>query len=405
MKPLTDQELLSLLDNLESDRAERKQTWKGDAPEKGRQAVCAFANDLPNHGLPGILFVGARDDGTPTGAGFAVTDELLTTLADIKTDGKTVPPPTLTVEQRILKGQPMAVVTTWPSDAPPVRYEGRVWIRIGPRRGLASAQDERILNEKRRHLDRSFDTHPVRGSELAELNRSLFENEFLPQAVAADVLEANGRSYEERLASLGMIASVDAPTPTVLGLLTLGKSPRTWLPGAYVQFLRIQGTEWGDPVLDEAELDGTLDLVLRRLDEKLKAHLATAVDFASGTVVEQRTSAYPISALQQVVRNAVMHRTYEGTNAPVRVYWFDDRIEVHSPGGPYGSVTKQNFGRPGASDYRNPAIAGVLRSLGFVQRFGFGIAEARRAMKANGNPEPEFVVEDTFVLATLRRAP
>jgi ATP-dependent DNA helicase RecG len=87
------------------------------------------------------------------------------------------------------------------------------------------------------------------------------------------------------------------------------------------------------------------------------------------------------------------------------VYWFDDRIEVHSPGGPYGSVTKQNFGRPGASDYRNPAIAGVLRSLGFVQRFGFGIAEARRAMKANGNPEPEFVVEDTFVLATLRRVP
>ncbi len=405
MKPLTDQELLSLLDDIESDRAERKQTWKGDAPEKGRQAICAFANDLPNHGRPGVLFVGARDDGTPTGAGFAVTDDLLMTLADIKTDGKTVPPPTLTVEQRLLKGQPMAVVTAWPSDAPPVRYEGRIWIRIGPRRGLASAQDERILNEKRRHLDRSFDTHPVRGSELSELNRSFFENEFLPQAVAADVLEANGRSYEERLASMGMIASVDEPTPTVLGLLTLGKSPRTWLQGAYVQFLRIRGNEWGDPVLDEAELDGTLDLVLRRLDEKLKAHLATAVDFASGTVVEQRTSAYPISALQQVVRNAVMHRTYEGTNTPVRVYWFDDRIEVHSPGGPYGSVTKQNFGRPGASDYRNPAIAGVLRSLGFVQRFGFGIAEARRAMKANGNPEPEFVVEDTFVLTTLRRAP
>lgn len=112
-------------------------------------------------------------------------------------------------------------------------------------------------------------------------------------------------------------------------------------------FLRVQGTEWGDPVLDEAELDGTLDMVLRRLDKKLKAHLATAVDFTSGVVVEHRTSAYPFSALQQLARNAVMHRTYEGTNAPVRVYWFNDRIEVHSPGGPYGSVTKQNFGRPG----------------------------------------------------------
>lgn len=405
MQPLSDEDLIALLEDLESDRAERKQSWKGDAPEKARQAVCAFANDLPNSGRPGVLFVGARDDGTPTGQGFAVTDELLKTLADIKTDGKTVPPPTLTVERRVLKGHDMAVLAVWPADSPPVRYEGRIWIRIGPRRGLASAQDERVLNERRRYKDRNFDVHPVAGSQLSDLNRNFFETEYLPQAVAADVLEANGRSYEERLASLGMIASVDEPTPTVLGLLTLGKSVRTWLPGAYVQFLRVRGNEWGDPVVDEAELDGTLDMVLRRLDEKIKAHLTTAVDFTSGEVLERRASPYPLSALQQIVRNAVMHRTYEGTNAPVRVYWFDDRIEIHSPGGPYGAVTKQNFGRPGASDYRNPAIAGVLRSLGFVQRFGFGIAEAKRSMAANGNPEPEFQVEDAFVLVTLRHAP
>ncbi|WP_422017072.1 ATP-binding protein [Roseateles sp.] len=403
MTPLTDDELTALLDGLESDRAERKQSWRGDAPEKGRQAVCAFANDLPNHALPGVLFVGARDDGSPTGRDFTVTDDLLQTLADIKTDGKTVPPPTLTVERRVLKGAEMVVVTVWPSDAPPVRYEGRIWIRTGPRRGLASAQDERVLNEKRRHGDRSFDTHPVAGCNLAELNRSQFEIEFLPQAVAPDILAANGRTYQERLASLGFIASVDDPTPTVLGVLTLGKSPRTWVPGAYVQFLRVQGTAWGDPVIDEAELDGTLDMVLRRLDDKLKAHLSTAVYFTSG-VVEQRHSAYPMSALQQLTRNAVMHRVYEGTNSPVRVYWFDDRIEIHSPGGPYGLVTRKNFGQPGASDYRNPALAGVLRILGFVQRFGFGIAESRRAMLANGNPAPEFQVEDTFVLATLKRA-
>ena len=203
-----------------------------------------------------------------------------------------------------------------------------------------------------------------------------------------------------------MIASVDDPTPTVVGVLTLGKSPRTWVPCAYVEFLRILGTEWGDPVADNSgEIDGTLDMVLRRLDEKIKATLATAVDFTSGSTTEQRVSSYPFSALQQIVRNAVMHRTYEGTNAPVRVYWFNDRIEVISPGGPFGIVTPANFGRPGASDYRNPAIASVLKSLGFVQRFGFGIAEARRAMAQNGNPAPEFQAEANVVMATLRRAP
>lgn len=404
MNPLTDAELLALIRDLESDRAEPKQTWKSDAPEKSRQAVCAFANDLPNHRLPGVLFVGIKDDGSPMGPDFVVTDELLMTLADIKTDGKIVPPPTLTVAKRHLLGRDVAVLTVWPADAPPVRLDGRIWIRIGPRRGQASAQDERVLNEKRRYRDQSFDTHPVGGSGLDDLSRSYFENEYLPQAVARDVLALNSRSYEERLASLGMIASVDEPTPTVVGLLTLGKSPRTWVPAAYIQYLRIRGTEWGDPVADEAEIDGNLDTLLRRLDEKLKAALAVAVDFTSGSTTEVRTTPYPLSALQQLARNAVMHRTYEGTNAPVRIYWFDDRIEISNPGGPYGVVTQENFGRPGASDYRNPILAGVLKNIGFVQRFGFGIAEARRAMAANGNPAPEFQVEATHVLVTLRLA-
>ena len=404
MTPLTDDELGALAADLESDRVERKQSWRGDAPEKGRQAVCAFANDLPNHRLSGVLLVGIKDDGTSMGPEFEVTDELLKTLADIKTDGKITPPPSLTVAKRQLLGREVAVVTVWPADAPPVRLDGRIWIRIGPRRGQASAQDERILNEKRRYRDQSFDTHPVGGSTLDDLSHSYFENEFLPQAVARDVLETNGRSYEERLASLGMIASVDDPTPTVVGLLTLGKSPRTWVPPAYIQFLRIRGTQLGDPVVDEAELDGNLDTMLRRLDDKLRATLAVSVDFTSGVTTDVRTAPYPLSALQQLTRNAVMHRTYEGTNAPVRVYWFDDRIEISNPGGPYGAVTPENFGQPGVSDYRNPVLAGVLKTLGFVQRFGFGIVEARRAMAANGNPPVEFQAEATTVLATLRIA-
>lgn len=403
MNPMTDQELITLLDDLESDRVERKSAWAGSAPDNVPKAVCAFANDLPNHNAPGVVFIGAKDDGSP--ANIVVTDQLLLTLANLKTDGRIVPPPTLVVEKRLLKGADMAVVTVQPADSPPVRFDGRVWIRTGPRRDMATAQDERILNEKRRYRDRTFDTHPIQGCPLSELNRVVFENEFLPQAIAADVLAANGRSYEERLASMGMIASVDDPTPTVIGVLTLGKTPRSWIPCAYVQFLRIRGTQWGDPVADEQELDGTLDLVLRRLDDKIKATLTVSVDFTSGSTTELRSSPYPLSALQQLTRNAIMHRSYEDTNAPVRVYWFDDRIEITNPGGPYGTVTIENFGRAGVNDYRNPSIAAVLKTMGFVQRFGFGIAEARRSLEANGNPPLEFQVEPTVILATVKKAP
>ena len=60
--------------------------------------------------------------------------------------------------------------------------------------------------------------------------------------------------------------------------------------------------------------------------------------------------------------------------------WYDDRIEITNPGGPFGIVSAANFGKPGVADYRNPNLAEALKVLGFVQKFGAGIATARRAL-------------------------
>jgi ATP-dependent DNA helicase RecG len=402
MMRYTDEELEGLLDETESDLTERKESWQGDAPDKGRQAICAFANDLPDHQRPGVLFVGARDDGSPSN--LAITDELLRTLGDIKTDGQILPPPTLLVEKRMLKGTEMAVVTVQPADAPPVRYRGRIWIRLGPRRGIATAQDERILNEKRRHRDLPFDLQPVPSATLADLNRRLFEEEYLPAAFAPDILAANDRTYEERLAACRMLALTAPPTPTVLGLLTLGIRPEDFIGGDYIQFLRIGGTKLSDPVLDEKRLTGPLGALLRELDLVLAAYVQTRVDITSGPV-ERRSPTYPLPALQQLARNAVMHRTYEATNAPIRITWFEDRVEILSPGGPFGLVTTENFGQPGIVDYRNRNLAEAMRVLGFVQRFGVGLAIARQALADNGNPPMELLPSPNHVLVTLRPAP
>jgi ATP-dependent DNA helicase RecG len=114
---------------------------------------------------------------------------------------------------------------------------------------------------------------------------------------------------------------------------------------------------------------------------------------------------YPLDALQQLVRNAVMHRDYQTSNAPVRITWFRDRIEIQNPGGPYGQVTRENFGQPGITDYRNPHLAEALKILGFVQRFGVGIQLARRALQENGNAAPDFNVQANHVLVTIRSRP
>ncbi len=399
MKSYTDAELVALLDDLESDCVERKESFKGDVPNKARQAVCAFANDLPNRKAPGVLFIGAQDSGEPSG--LPVTDQLLLDLADMRSDGKILPLPVMTVEKRTLKGAAMAVVTVQPSDMPPVKYDGRIWIRTGSRRALANEQEERILNEKRRYKNLPFDLYPVPTATVEDFSRVLFEAEYLPQAFAEDVLAENNRSYAERLASCRMIVSPEEPTPTVTGLLTLGKSPQDFLPGACLQFLRIDGAELADPVIDAETTGGGLGDLLRRAEEKLKAHNRVAVDITS-QATHRMTAPYPQAALQQILYNAVLHRTYESTNAPVRVYWFNDRIEIHSPGGLYGNVTPENFGRPGVTDYRNPNIAAVLKTLGFVQAFGRGIAVAQREMERNGNPPPEFEPTPTAVVCTLR---
>ncbi|MBM4323503.1 MAG: transcriptional regulator [Deltaproteobacteria bacterium] len=393
-------ELEILLNDLESDRVERKAS--ASDRDRIRQAICAFANDLPNYQRPGVIFTGANDNGTC--ANLPITDELLRTLADMRSDGNITPFPTMTVHKQVLSGCELAVIIVEPSDAPPVRFQGRAWIRVGPRRAIATEEEERRLIEKRRSKNLPFDIWPAPTATLDDLDFEIFQRIYLPSSLPAELIEQNERSIEFQLSSLRFTTVEPKPKPTHLGILVTGKDPRQYIPGAYIQFLRFDGLEVTDPIKDQKEIDGPLPDQLRTLDEVFHAHISVASSIATKSV-EIREPDYPIVALQQLARNGVLHRTYEGTNAPVRINWFSDRIEILSPGGPYGQVTRSNFGNPGITDYRNPHLAEAMKNLGYVQRFGVGIQLARRELEKNGNPPPEFIVEDTYVLVIVRRRP
>jgi len=397
---MTDHELEKLLTDIESDRAERKESF-GDG-ERCRQAICAFANDLPNHELPGVLFVGVQDDGVSVSS--PITDQLLQNLASMRGDGNILPFPSMDVQKRHLNGTDVAVVIVHPSKSPPVKFKGTVWIRSGPRRGIANPDDERRLSEKRRHRDMPIDVQPVDSAGLEALNELLFRTAYLPSAVSAEVLDQNQRSFEHQVIALKFAHPGPPACPTVLGLLVVGKSTTDWIPGAYVQFLRIEGTQLGDPVQAAKEIRGPLPELLNDLDDLIRINIRTSVSFTTGDT-EVKLPDYPLAAIQQLLRNAIMHRSYENTNAPVRLYWFADRIEIQNPGGPYGQVTKDNFGTPNAYDYRNPNLAAAMKEMGYVQRFGFGIVTARQELAKNGNPPLEFQVEDAHVAAILRSRP
>ena len=96
--------------------------------------------------------------------------------------------------------------------------------------------------------------------------------------------------------------------------------------------------------------------------------------------------------------NAVIHRDY-GRSSPIRINRFVDRIEVISPGGLYGELSPADFENDTA--YRNPVLAEAAKVLGFVNRFGRGIALVREHMKKNGSSQPDFKPTSQHFLVIL----
>ena len=77
----------------------------------------------------------------------------------------------------------LLVAEVSPSLLPPVRYRGRVFVRIGPRRDIASEAEERILTERRMAYMATFDATPCLGATLDDLNLEYIKNEYLPSVV------------------------------------------------------------------------------------------------------------------------------------------------------------------------------------------------------------------------------
>ncbi|TXT36920.1 MAG: ATP-dependent DNA helicase RecG, partial [Comamonadaceae bacterium] len=384
---LNEDQLKALLADLESDTSERTESTTNT--DKFGQAICAFANDLPNHRRPGYLLVGVKDDGSL--AGIQVTDDLLKNLAGIRSDGNILPQPMMSVAKFSLAGGDVAVVEVQPSDLPPVRYKGRVYIRIGPRKAIANEQEERALSERRVAQAKSFDALPCLESKLDDLALGQFDA-YRREAVDAETIAANHRPLEQQLASLRLY-DPDRHCATHAGVLLVGKRPRFFLPGAYVQYLEFAGTSLAELPIDQAEVAGDLPSVLKELFGRLRLVIKTAM-VSVNPLQEKLVPNYPEGALRELLMNAVMHRNY-ASHSPIRFYVFADHIEIQNPGGLYGEATQTNF--PTRNSYRNPVIAEALKSLGYVNRFGYGVQRAQALLAENGNPPLEFDFDEHSV--------
>jgi ATP-dependent DNA helicase RecG len=358
-----------------------------------KQSVCAFANNLSQMPSDAVVFIGVQDDGEIIGT--SATDEDLKRLADIRNSGDMVPPPQITIRPFQIDGKTVVAVTVGQASSPPVRLKGVVWVRVGTTTTRATPDDERRLLEQRRARNLPFDALGVEGATIDDLDLFQFQQEYLPQAISPETILENGRSVEQQLASLKLTDANGTPTPT--GLLAIGRNPAEWLPGAYIQFRRVIGQSIIDDTSDEMEIRGTLSQLIRETEAKLRVHNSSSLTINEGT--HQQRAAYPMQALEQLLRNAVMHRDYSMT-APVRVTWFSDKIQIDNPGGPF-EISPVDFGKPGFTGYRNPNVAEAMKTLGFAERFGAGIQIARSLLARNGHPDLELKSEGNFVFCTL----
>ena len=323
---LSKSEVLELINNAESDRIER--TASVSDKDKFNEAICAFSNDFPNHKLSGYLIIGV-DDKSGNIVGADVSDTLLKNLAGIRDEGNILPKPALTVQKYTFDEGDIAVVEVFPSPFPPVRYKGKLWIRNGPRKALAGEAEERILSEKRTSSARTFDSRPCADSKFEDLNIELFKFIYQPQAIDPDIIRENHRDIKLQLASLRLF-DLKHDCPTNAGVILLGINPGYFFPGAYIQYLRYEGTDLAPEPID-VTFSGDLVSLLRSFEDFVRHSIVKVRARRGEGMSEENVSNYPFWALRELFMNAIMHRDYE-SNAPIYINEFDDRIEVVNPG-------------------------------------------------------------------------
>ena len=360
-------------------------TSTGDM-DKFQEAICAFANDMPGSRKKGYLLIGVKNNGQIDG--LKVDDALMKKISGIRSDGNILPLPVMTTEKVVTDEGDVLLVEVTPSFDTPVRYRGRTFIRIGPRRDIASAEEERILAERCAASLPTFDTRPCREARLEDIDVDTVVKEYMPKAIDEDTLANDKRALKEQLASLHLF-NMQWDCPTYAALIMFGRNPKYFMPGAYIQYVHFKGNTNGGAILNERRFEGCLYKMLPELENFIRDGIITKRPVPISILREKDVLNYPYKALRELMMNAVMHRDYQA-NMPTRLYQYDNHIEIMNSGGLYGQARPENF--PHVNDYRNSVVAGMMKTLNYVNMFNHGIGEVQDLLRANENPEAVFNV-------------
>jgi hypothetical protein len=187
---------------------------------------------------------------------------------------------------------------------------------------------------------------------------------------------------QEGLRGLGLLHN---STPTYETLLCFGKKPSHWLPGAKTICIHWEDENNSPIVIDTIEYSGNLFSQL----ELSSAFLRKCLRGLAGEEASPVNWDIPLTALNEALVNALVHRDYLNRSDATYVEVYNDRVEVSSSGTLPAPMTLESIGE-GLSYPRNPGIAWIFYLNGYMERVGAGIIRMQRLMEDAGLVAPKF---------------
>jgi ATP-dependent DNA helicase RecG len=300
--------------------------------------------------------------------------------------------PPITVVQEVLTfdGKQVVVVSIPKGDQRPYRTNyGSYYVRTTS--GCRQASRQELLRLFQATESFYYDETPLLRLTLSDLDLYAFDH----------YLEATGQDdlKDDRERLLTNWALLSGGHPTVAGLLLFGWEPQRHLPYAEISAARFLGREASLDPSDRKDLRGRLLEVIEQAERFLNIHLRTAHEIRG--FEPERKPELPAEALREAIVNAVAHRDYT-VHGPIRLFVFDDRIEVHTPGQPPNTVTEEGM-RAGVHVVRNPRIYARLSDAGLVTRAGTGVRRMIRLVKEATGKDVGIAVSEFEVLFTIPR--
>jgi ATP-dependent DNA helicase RecG len=262
--------------------------------------------------------------------------------------------------------------------------------------GKRQATREELLRLYQATRSVYYDELPVPATSVDELDilyfRRFFERFY--QARIEEDLDLN-----KLLENMKILTRMDKDLAfTVGGYLLFGRNPQKELPFCKITIAKFEGNEIGEE-FEKKDLEGNLEEQIKAADTVLNIYLKTRVRI-KGFENELKPE-IPKEVLRELVVNAVAHRDYHMASQ-IRIFIFDNRIEVISPGKLPNRTTLENI-KLGVHSERNPLIVSYLAKMGYMTQIGTGIVRIIRLLKAHTGKEPEFEELDHQFVVRIRR--